>query len=267
MASQHTAPPLGLGGRLALWQLDGMSKTIAALLLILLLAYSADARVLSRQDPELEFRYAWPETPGLPRLDAWLRKQAEAAAISAKNNAVQAWKGERDPPDQDPPRHSHETDWVQTAATPRIMALRADTGFYTGGAHEGMAYGALLWDWKADRVLQLRDIFTAPAQALAMLERDYCAQLKLDQAERRGDDFVERDFRCPDMATHPVELTGGKTITGFQVLLEPYAAGSWAEGPYEVETRFRPSVLRLVKSRYRSSFSAPPPLTAANQPQ
>jgi hypothetical protein len=232
-----------------------MARLLLLLCLWLLAPAAADARRIASRTPQLHFVYAWPAFPSaLPRLEARLTREAGEEQRRARRLAADTWTRDRNDSGEDPPGHSYEKSWTIRAATSRLLALEAANQVYTGGAHEGIAYDALLWDRKGDRVLQLRDLFSAPNRAIAMMERAYCARLRTDQKERRGQGFAESDFRCPGIATVPVVLTGKSRITGFEVLLQPYAVGSWSEGPYEVDLRFSAALIRLVKPEFRSSF-------------
>jgi hypothetical protein len=216
----------------------------------------ANARSIAHHGRQLDFDYAWPiVSPALPRLEAWLARDAAVAEKRARRQASETWARDRDDSGADPPRHGYAKKWDVAAATPRLLALSAASQVYTGGAHEGIAFDALMWDRKTDRPVSLADLFTAPRRALGAMERAYCAELKADQKERRGEGYREADFRCPALGNAPVVVTGTGRISGFEVLLQPYAAGSWAEGPYEVEVRFSPRLIALVKAEYRTSFA------------
>jgi hypothetical protein len=55
---------------------------------------------------------------------------------------------------------------------------------------------------------------------------------------------------------HPVALITGPSgrIETFRVLIEPYAAGSYAEGTYEIDVPVSDPVLRLVRARFGTAF-------------
>jgi hypothetical protein len=228
------------------------------LVALALAAGAGEARTIERESAELAFTYRWPEfTPPLPRLAARLAEDAGDEHRKARRNAVETWARDRAESGENPPRHDFEKHWSVAGSTPRLLSLSSGSQFYTGGAHGGIAYDSLLWDRKADRPVRLEMLFTRPKVAVTAMETAYCRQLKADQQERRGEDFRETEFRCPPLATAPLVLTGESRITGFEVLLQPYAAGSWSEGPYEVEVRFTPEMLKAIKPEFRPSFAVP----------
>jgi hypothetical protein len=228
---------------------------LVAITLSALIAGGVDARAIKRSERRLAYEYAWPDLARpLPHLKARMEREALAEHGRAKREAAETWARERAESGEDPPRHSYEKSWNVAGTSARLLSLSAAKRTYTGGAHEGMAYDSLIWDRKADRGLTLPALFTRPAAAMAALQKAYCGQLQADQRERRGEDFAEAEFRCPPIADAPVALIGEGRISGFEVLLHPYAAGSWAEGPYEVEVRFTPAMLRLVRPEFRAAF-------------
>jgi hypothetical protein len=234
-----------------------MRPVLFALLLTLPLA-SAEARKITAKTRQLAFEYDWPALPpGLKRLEAKMAGEAASERRRAQRRAGETWAKERSPDtDSDPPRHGFEKRWRIRGVTARLLSLEGDIQLYAGGAHEAIDYDAWLWDRAGDAPLALADLFTAPKTALAAMEKGYCRQLKADQKERRGDGYREEDFRCPPLATVPVVLTGsGGRLSGYEALLQPYRAGSFAEGPYEVEVRFTAALLKLVKPEFRAGFT------------
>jgi hypothetical protein len=231
-----------------------MRKTVPLLLALLIAAAPAAGVRSDRKDADLDFHFAWPALPSdVPRLEARLRGQAAAELAKRRREAIRIRGEDRHNGGGDPPRHSYEATWKIAAVTPRLLSLDAAVQLYQGGAHEGLAYGTLVWDRKTDSPFPLPQLFTDPAAAVRLHERDYSAPLRREKTERIGGDLS--DFACPPLATQPVALTGrGGKIRGIEVLLQPYAVGSWAEGPYEVEVPITPAVRALVKAEFRGEF-------------
>ena len=83
----------------------------------------------------------------------------------------------------------------------------------------------------------------------------------VDPAERTWSWRAGRGPAEVHMDHHVVPAAGGGSRAFLRVpgrsapLLQPYRAGAFAEGPYEVAVRFTPPMLRLVKPEFRGEFA------------
>jgi hypothetical protein len=231
-----------------------VTKPLAACLALILAAAPAAAGLVAHKDRQLDFHFAWPALPqDVPRLEALLRQRAAAQDKQARGIAVEMREDDRQQ-GLEPAKHSYEEDWAVDASTPRLLGMHAATRYYRGGAHDGLEFHALVWDRKADRALRLADVFATSAPALQSLARDYCTRLKAEKKDRMGDD-VDASFQCPALAGQRLTLLArAGHVRALEVLLDPYTAGSWAEGPYVIEVPIRPAVAAAVKPEYRASF-------------
>ena len=215
-----------------------------------------DRVAVHRSHPHFCFAYAWPVFPSpIPALEAVLRAEAvrrEAEGLRRLEESLAEL-----PPDTDRtamPPHGFDQTWSVTASTPALLAMDAGISAYWGGAHDALSYESLLWDRGAARRIAFGDLFEDSAAAYRLLTRIFCPAL-LAMQEERGRTAADA-LPCPDLAAQPIALVSeGGPIRRMTVLLAPYAAGSFAEGPYEVELPVTPELQRLIKPRYRSAFA------------
>ena len=201
---------------------------------------------IGRMSPAYQFAFIYPreiaEIPALVRLlraearrnEAWIATEARRFRRERSSEAFPL---------------SFEEGWHLDADTNVLVAASANIQHYTGGAHGGIEYRALLLDRRRGRPLALGDIFAD----LDPLQIDFCEALQREVRERvQG----ESPPFCPELATLPVTLTGGEEgqIVALIVLLAPYVVGSWAEGPYEIHVLLTDPLRALVRPAYRSAF-------------
>ena len=201
-----------------------------------------------------EFSYTWPlEAAAIPALDALLREEAmrlraESRAAAAEMRREFAGSGADRPP------YTFEKAWRTDANLDELVALSAVVHTYSGGAHGNAMYDALIWDRSARERIAFEDLFDDPDAALAAMTPPFCSGLQEERARRRESQEGRDD--CPAIADHPVALITGPSgrIETFRVLIEPYAAGSYAEGTYEIDVPISDEVLRLVRARFGMAF-------------
>ena len=209
-----------------------------------------------------EFGYAYPaKADAIPGLKALLDKRLEAAqaelAAGAKTDQAEAAKNAY------PYRkHSSEVTWKVVTDLPRWLSLSADMYDYSGGAHGMSFFDGLLWDREQNMARTAADLFLSKAALSSELRQPFCAALDKERAKRRGapvnrnsgDQFDE----CIDPVEHTIILgsSNGRTFDRIGVLVEPYAAGSYAEGTFDITLPVTSAMLAVVKPAYRSEFSA-----------
>ena len=217
-----------------------------------------DRIAIHRAHPHFCFAYAWPVFPApIPALESLLREEAarrEAEGLHRlEENLAEL------PPETDRsamPPHGYDQSWSVTASTPALLAMDSGISAYWGGAHDALSYDSLLWDRGAGRRIAFGDLFGDKAAAYRLLGRQFCPALLAMQVERGH--TAEDALPCPDLAAQPIALVSeGGPIRKLNVLLAPYVAGSFAEGPYEVELPVTPQLLRLIRPRYRAAFAQP----------
>lgn len=204
----------------------------------------------------LEYELTIPaEAVALPRLKAKLLTQSEKAKAEALDEQADYVKSVPDGPGS---MFGVHTEWVVKAQTPQLLSLVGNLSGYTGGAHGSAGTAALLWDRAADREVPLTALFTDRTKALATIRSAYCKALDAARLNKRGyvlgkaSGFTD----CPpfsDLTVAPAGNVGGK-FSRILIIADPYVAGSWAEGDYEVELVIPKAMIPFVAPAYRASF-------------
>ena len=216
----------------------------------------ADMRCIARSDPHYSFAFSYPRAAAqIPALEELL--QAEAAA-------AEAWLGEQTLPSGDAPPFSYEAGWRIDAQLPELVAASAAISHYTGGAHGGIEYRTILVDRRDGRRLALADLFEPGTfghsllghriRGMRAVQAAFCRALTAEVRVRREDPAAE--LACPAVEAQAVTMVcaAGGRIEAMRALLDPYAIGSWAEGPYEVEFPVDAVMMSSMKRRYRAAF-------------
>jgi hypothetical protein len=212
------------------------------------------ARELLIRERSADLDFGWrlvPDVSAFPALLAELRREAEAALAEARKAAAD----DRAARPADAPFFGHyfQQNWRVEADTPRLLSLAAETDSYSGGAHGMHSTRSLIWDKQAGRRLALPELFADWPAARAVIEPAYCAALDRERAERRGGEVGGSFNDCPPIAEQAVTLRGWgeNPAGGLRVYLDPYTAGPYAEGSYELWLFTEPAVTSLLKPEYR----------------
>lgn len=224
-------------------------------------AAPAKGRSVEVENEAYDFSYSYPaKAAAVPALQALLDKrlaaaQAELVASAKKDQAEAAKNGY-------PYRaHSSGTKWQVVTDLPRWLSLSADMYDYSGGAHGMTYFDALLWDREQGLARTASDLFISKAALSSVLREPFCAALDKERAKRRGEP-VNRNSgdqfdECIDPAEHTIILgsSNGRTFDRIGVLVEPYAAGAYAEGTFDITLPVTQRILGSVKPIYQSEFS------------
>lgn len=208
-----------------------------------------------------DFQYSYPaQAASIPGLKALLNKRLDAARNelvdgATKDQAEAAKSGYPYRP------HSSGATWEVVADLPRWLSLSAELYDYSGGAHGMTFFDALLWDRERNVARAASDLFTSKAALSAAIREPFCAAIDKERAKRRGEP-VNRNSgdqfdECIDPVEHAVILgsSNGQTFDRIGVLVEPYAAGAYAEGTFDVTLPVTEKVMRALKPVYRTQFS------------
>ncbi|MDQ4087786.1 MAG: DUF4163 domain-containing protein [Pseudomonadota bacterium] len=209
--------------------------------------------VIERTTRTYSFTYTYPlEAAAIPALDALLRRDAREAEARVRGAAEELRAEAGNDPDILP--HQFQQEWRVDAHLSELVALSASIFSFTGGAHGMSRYEQLLWDRSAGERIPFADLFSDPDAALNAMRPQFCALLDAERARRREGGEGRSD--CPELADHPITLVTGPSgrIETLRVLIEPYAAGSYAEGTYEIDVPVSDEVLRLVRARFGAAF-------------
>lgn len=223
-------------------------------------AQSAGAISIESDDGVLEFSYKHPaELGAIPALATLLRSEAEQARDEARKAALD----DRDSAKTDGyvyHPHSLGIVWEVVTQTPRFLSLSSSFYTFTGGAHGNYGFAGLVWDRQAGQRLAAIDLFASKAALKAAVLKPFCAGL---DAERRKKGMAKPQDgatfpRCVDPVGEATIVPGSTNRRQFNrigFLMEPYVAGSYAEGSYEVTLPVTAAVLAAVKPEYRNAFA------------
>ncbi|HET9810765.1 MAG TPA: DUF4163 domain-containing protein [Sphingomicrobium sp.] len=202
----------------------------------------------------VDFRYSFPtgvgSHPELLEIILSDRAKRHAEALETAREDAEM----RRP--QNTPFHPHYflRDWVLAGQTEQLMSLRSQTQTFTGGAHGMHTTGLILWDKEKKAALPFSDLF-APSGFWPILSGRVCQALASERLERAGMESTS----CPkpdELVFVPSDTTSDWRFDTIQVVADPYVAGSYAEGRYEVRIPVTGALLAAVKPEYRSSFEA-----------
>lgn len=219
---------------------------------------------IGRLTRDYAFAVIYPrQAAAVPRLDAFLRDEALRAEVRFEATASE-YRGRAG---RNAPRLSYEQVWRIDALLPELIALSSTTRVYTGGAHGGISYRAILFDRRRKRMMELADIFSVGALEFDFLgqhpvgegamQRAFCRALREEVRDRRDDPSAR--VECPSVMDQPITLICGPNnrIETMRALVAPYILGSWAEGPYEVDFPVDALMMAAVRRRFRPAFAVP----------
>ena len=145
------------------------------------------------------------------------------------------------------------------ADLPRFLSLSESFGGYSGGAHGYYGSGGLVWDREAGKVMAATDFFTSPTALEAALGERYCGALNRERAKKRegyeGPSGMFEDCVGIDAVTLLPGSSDKQHFDRIGLIADPYVAGPWSEGSYEVTLPVDAALLDAVKPEYRAVFT------------
>lgn len=235
-------------------------KSGLAVVALVTTAGVAAATERKAETADYKFSYAYPDLANAyPGLRAYLT--ADRAKVQARI-AYDAKDGRRDAKRSGYPFNPYDAvvTWRLVTDTPRFVSLSADRYTFTGGAHGNPASDALLWDKAARRMVAPKAVFASLPAVEAALRPAFCRQLDAQRIKRRGGPAAPGDLfgDCPPLKDLVMLLgsSGGGRINRIGLIADPYVAGPYAEGAYEVTLPVTPALLRAVRPAYRDAFSS-----------
>jgi hypothetical protein len=206
-----------------------------------------------------EFAYKWPAAvSAIPALAQYLTEERDKAVLAQKGE----WQQTLGDPDMTDcmtcANLSFAKEWKVTANLPRYLSLSADMYFYSGGAHGGSDFEALVWDRETGEALAPERMFASSETLQAALHPAWCKALMAERTRRLGAEYAADEiFPCPDIAELTV-LLGSSNKQAFDrigLIAAPYVAGSYAEGPYEVTLPVTKAVIGALAPQYKTAFA------------
>jgi hypothetical protein len=227
-------------------------------------ASAGGASKVESDDGVLEFSHSYPAAAGaIPALRALLDAERERVNRQARRDAAED-KAEAAKSGYPFHPHSVAVAWQVVADTPRFLSLSQSFYSFTGGAHGNYASDALVWDRETGRRIAAADLFASPKALRAAVLAPYCAGLDRER-RRKGLEPPDDDPdapglfpRCPDpleAATMLLGSSNGRRFDRLGFLIDPYVAGAFVEGDYEVTLPVTPAVLAAVKPEHLAAFA------------
>lgn len=212
----------------------------------------------------LSWSLAYPaEAAAIPKLAAMIR--AASDKDKAENlAAAKSDKAER-AKDNYPFNAYEQSDGYETlGATDQLLSLADNWYVFSGGAHPNHGTKALLWDKAAGGPVDFASLLEGGAAKLAALYRDsYCKELTVERSKRREGEDADTDptdpfNACPkfsELVIMPESPEGGGPMTKILFHADPYVAGPYVEGDYDIELPVTAAFIAALKPAYRSSFA------------
>lgn len=217
----------------------------------------------SRESPLLDFEYSWPQAISsearlVARLSDDLSKSYEEALENARENKV-LMEQNNGPFHQ----NSFVRIWTLEGQTPRLLSLLSNTDTFTGGAHPNHETSALLWDRSAQAEIGFPQLFLSAEAFEKAVRPQYCKLLDAERLKRRQGERLEGEFsQCPafsELTIVPAAANGSGPFETVRLIADPYVAGPYAEGEYDISVRVSAALVAALKPEFRSDFEAQPP--------
>lgn len=224
---------------------------------------SAKPVAITDSTPLYEFNYAYPaQAAAIPVLAGWFKLDA---AKHKRELIGQARQGQAEAKAEKRTYYpyGHSTKWAVVTEIPDWLSLSAERWESLGGAHPNPWQEGLVWDKQGGTRHRGTDFFVSHTALSAAIRAPFCAALNKQRAEKRREaiDPKSKDpfNACIDPAAQTVILGSNDKahFTRIGVLVDPYEAGPYAEGNYEVTLPVTPAVLKAIKPQYRSAFAVP----------
>ncbi len=220
---------------------------------------------LKSETPLLSWEASWPaEVNAIPALEKLIREPAEKALAEYTRNARED-KARRDKEGFDFNPYMYSLVVEVAGQTPRLLSLTRSWSSYAGGAHPNRTTEAVLWDRAQGKQIAFANLLSGGTAALEPLfGRTFCRALNEQRREKRGpenfSDGPDDPFtKCPGFEELSITPQGevGKPFTTILIHADPYVAGPYVEGDYDIEIPATDRLLAALKPEYRPSFADP----------
>ena len=232
-----------------------------------LAALTARAVSIDEKTDLLDFHLGWPaEVSAIPALEKMIREPALAHKAELLKTAASD-KAERAKSDFPFNAYEFSEQYDVEGESSRILSLSDNIMEFTGGAHPNHGTKAVIWDREAGKMIAFADLLTGGAGALDdLFKKDFCAALDKARAEKRGPEDAANPNptppgdpfnQCPkwdELALMP-KGEAGKPLSTIVIHADPYVAGPYAEGDYDIELPVTAAVIAALKPEYRASFA------------
>jgi Deacetylase PdaC len=206
----------------------------------------------------LDLEYSWSsEANAIPalvaRFSADMRKQRA-------NLTAQAQKDAADRKKRGFPFNAYQqvTSITTVGETPRLLSLRNDTYEFAGGAHGNSGTKAILWDRRSNKQIDFSALFRTGSGYLTTIRGPYCKALNAERKKRRQGEQLGGEFdQCPpfsQLTLLPADPKPKGRFNQILVVADPYVAGPYVEGSYDIALPLSAALITKLKPEYRPSF-------------
>lgn len=167
------------------------------------------------------------------------------------------------------PAYEHELTWSVVARTARLVSLKGTWMSYTGGAHPNSGFNTLVWDTNEAAEIRRSELLLPEGAGDAQVQAVLCdgiAQTRAAKGVASTDDSSM--WPCPKWRDSNFVLTPSTVpgkLGGITFVFDPYAIGSYAEGPYEVTVPYV-AIKDVLAPAYAAEFAGAPAPAAAKPP-
>jgi Deacetylase PdaC len=232
-------------------------------LLLLIAAASPQAFKVEKKSSLYSYSYDWPaEAVAIPALNQKLAARMKKDREDLVEMAMSAKKeGGWFPPDG----YESNMGWELAGQSTRLLSLSGSHWEYTGGAHGNGGTSALLWDRKLNREIAIQNLLSTGTSWNGAIRQPFCVLLDRERSERREEPVKKDDVfgDCPSLSSVSVLLEDSDKNRRFDHILvtaDPYVAGPYVEGAYEISLPITAAMIDRLKPEYRSSFEPRPPV-------
>lgn len=223
---------------------------------------SGGASSVAEANDVWDFKYSYPAQAGrIAPLRAMLDSRQRTALADLKKGAID---GRAAADEAGFPFHAYalQVEWKTVTDLPNWLSLSSQIYSFSGGAHGNTGFDALLWDKRTNKPLEPMALFTSTDALQAAVTDAFCAGLNKQREAKRGepvdpnnDDWANT---CPKISETTVILgsSNSRTFDRIGFLIDPYTAGPYVEGTYEVTLPVTKAILAAVKPQYAGSFTA-----------
>jgi hypothetical protein len=219
--------------------------------------------VYDEENDLIDIHFGWSaEAAAVPQLAERFRNDMEKVKTELLASA-KADKAERDKQGFPFNSYSSSTDYRTAGTSGRLLSLAADVASYTGGAHGNYGTVALLWDRRPAKQIDAPGLFTAAANMERLLTQPWCDELNKAREEKRGQPVGGGGMfdECPklsEISIIPTDQDANGKFERLQLIADPYVAGPYVEGSYEIELPVTGDLIAAIRSDYRANFEVQP---------
>ena len=245
---------------------------LTILLLMLLQAEEPKPAVtIAKETKAYSYDFSWSqEAKQIAPLDSLLRKRVQESVDEIVGDAEEAYQDAR----KDGrwfPETGYMSNWnfVTAGQSPALLSLAGEWFTYTGGAHGIFGATTLLWDRAATKEIPVSDLFEKVSE-YALLHPAMCEALNRSRKEKREtEEKVDTNFDelddafngCPksdEVSSWIADADGDGLFDTMMFGADPYVAGPYVEGSYEMKVPVTQRLIAGLKPAYRTSFEAQP---------